>query len=234
MTSSWRRCGRSLHVTDRLSGVRCRRRGLACNWLPASGGPLAFPKRGASPRNSAHPLPCHLACALAPTHARAHKPSLLPCRRRRTSTSSTAPSWSPGTALRWWPSPTAATSAPRSTATACAPGGEARPACPACPGRRARRACAARLAGQANEVRPAHRRRPGRYYVTKTGRVIMGSEVGVVDIPPQVCVNARPRARRCPGRRLPASPGCYSGACLLLPASRPPASVPWSCGRQRA
>ncbi|KAL4421584.1 hypothetical protein ABPG75_010875, partial [Micractinium tetrahymenae] len=27
--------------------------------------------------------------------------------------------------------------------------------------------------------------RPGRYYVTKTGRVIMGSEVGVVDIPPQ-------------------------------------------------
>ena len=27
--------------------------------------------------------------------------------------------------------------------------------------------------------------RPGRFYVTKTGRVIMGSEVGVVDIPPQ-------------------------------------------------
>jgi hypothetical protein len=27
--------------------------------------------------------------------------------------------------------------------------------------------------------------RPGRFYVTKTGRVVMGSEVGVVDIPPQ-------------------------------------------------
>jgi glutamate synthase (NADPH/NADH) len=27
--------------------------------------------------------------------------------------------------------------------------------------------------------------RPGRYYVTKSGRVIMGSEVGVVDIPPE-------------------------------------------------
>lgn len=27
--------------------------------------------------------------------------------------------------------------------------------------------------------------RPGRYYITKTGRVIMASEVGVVDIPPE-------------------------------------------------
>lgn len=48
-----------------------------------------------------------------------------PCRRRRTFTSSTAPSWSPGTAPHWWPSQTGATLAPRSTATACAPAGEA-------------------------------------------------------------------------------------------------------------
>lgn len=34
--------------------------------------------------------------------------------------------------------------------------------------------------------------RPGRYYITKSGRVVMASEVGVVDIPPyDVCKKGR-------------------------------------------
>lgn len=37
-----------------------------------------------------------------------------------------------------------------------------------------------------NSAPRAHTVPKRRYYVTKTGRVIMGSEVGVVDIPPQV------------------------------------------------
>lgn len=43
-------------------------------------------------------------------------------RRRRTSTASTQPSWSPGTALPWSHSQTGATWARHWTATACAPG----------------------------------------------------------------------------------------------------------------
>ncbi|MGO9585515.1 MAG: hypothetical protein ACLP2Y_04890, partial [Limisphaerales bacterium] len=46
--------------------------------------------------------------------------------------------------------------------------------------------------------------RPSRYYVTKDGRVIMASEVGVLDLPPETIVQ---KGRLQPGRMFLIEPG---------------------------
>lgn len=89
-----------------------RRRPAPVGGLPQLPAVLQYPAAAwAAPHCCAQPCP--------------HRPPpFLPFRRRRTFTSSTAPSWSPGTAPPWWPSPTGATSAPPWTATVCARAGE--------------------------------------------------------------------------------------------------------------